>query len=270
MAETGDARWEREELRERLQAWTETPLNVLGIVLLAVIVAEFALDLPPGWRSVLDALNWFIYLVFALDFVVQLALATDKIRYVRRNWIAAISVLLPAFRVLRVLRAVRLLRGLRLVRVLTATNRGTRSMSRMLRGHQFGRVMGLTIAVVFVGAAALVYFEDVAPRAYGDALWWSIAFVTTVGSDFQPATLEGRIVTLLLVVWGLGVFGYITAAVASYFVGKDSGTDAHGATLADLRREITELRVLLATSPQGAGEGQRSADTPPPTGEPAP
>ncbi len=193
---------EREELRERIESWTEVPLNLLGIVLLVALVTEFAADLSAAWRSRLDALNWFIYITFTANFLVQLGLAPDKLAYLRRNWIAAVSVLLPVFRVFRVLRAVRALRGLRLVRVLTATNRGTRSLSCILRGHQFDRVMGLTAAVVLVGAAALVYFEG--RGAYGEALWWSMALVATLGSDFQPEMLEGRVVTLLLIVWVWG------------------------------------------------------------------
>lgn len=230
------------------------------MVLLVALVVEFTANLSPAWRGRLDVLNWFIYTVFTANFLVQLGLAPDKRTYLRRNWIAAISVLLPAFRVIRALRAVRALRGLRLVRVLTATNRGTRSLSRMLRGHQFGRVMGLTAAVVLVGAAALVYFEG--GSAYGEALWWTLALVATVGSGFQPATLEGRVVTLLLIVWGLGVFGYITGAVASYFVGRDAaagagaggGADTTAEELRRLRAEVAELKTILArTGAQGEG-----------------
>ncbi len=251
MSSKADVDNEREELRERIESWTDMPLNLLGVVLLVALVAEFSLNPSPAWRSRLDALNWFIYIVFTANFLVQFGLAPDKRMYLRRNWIAAISVLLPAFRALRALRAVRALRGLRLVRVLTATNRGTRSLSRMLRGHQFGRVMGLTGTVVLVGAAALMYFEGRA--AYGDALWWSMSLVSTVGSDFQPESLEGRVVTLLLIVWGLGVFGYITGAVASYFVGRDEvvGSDDDGGegTTAEelrvLRAEVAELKVML-------------------------
>lgn len=104
---------EREELRERIESWTEVPLNLLGIVLLVALVTEFAADLSAAWRSRLDALNWFIYITFTANFLVQLGLAPDKLAYLRRNWIAAVSVLLPVFRVFRVLRAVRALRGLR-------------------------------------------------------------------------------------------------------------------------------------------------------------
>lgn len=251
---------EREELRQRIAAWTETPLNLLGVMLLGILVVEFATELSPEWSSRLNSINWFIYAVFTAQFFVQLALAAEKLRYLRQNWLAAVSVLLPAFRVFRVLRALRAVRGLRLVRVLTATNRGTRSLGRMLRGHQFGRVLGLTMAVIAVGAAALSYFEASGTSLggeYGDAVWWAIGFVTTIGSDFQPDTLEGRVVTFLLVVWGLGVFGYVTGAVASYFVGKDAG-DGASREIEGLRREVGELRLMLAQALEARQE--RSAE----------
>lgn len=244
---------EREELRGRIAAWMDVPLDLLGVLLLGILVVEFAADLSPAWGARLSTLNWFVYAVFTIHFFVQLALAPSKGLYLRRNWLAAISVVLPALRVLRVLRAVRALRGLRLVRLLTATNRGARSLSRMLRGHDFGRVLGLTVAVVAVGAGALVYFESNGARLgaqYGEALWWAVGFVTTIGTDFQPRTLEGRVVTLLLVVWGLGVFGYITGAVASYFVGQDN-TDSTNAEVQALRREVAELRAMLTQALDG-------------------
>lgn len=245
---------EREELRERLERWTETPLNLLGVALLAIIIVEFSADLSPAWDSALTTANWFIYAVFAISFAVQFALATSKGAYLKHNWVAAISVLMPAFRVLRALRGIRaLVRSLRLVRVLTATNRGTRSVNHILRGHQFGRVLALTGAVVAVGAAALTFFEIEGGgfgSRYGDALWYAVALITTVGSEFQPSTIEGRIVTTLLIVWGLGVFGFITGSVASYFVGQDTAgsTDETGEELRSLRREVAELREMLAES----------------------
>jgi len=253
MAREPGVQEEREELRERIDRWMKVPLDLLGIALIVVVVVEFSADLSPGWESALGVANWFIYAAFTLNFLVQFVLAPLKGQYLKRNWLAAISVLLPALRALRVLSAVRAaVRSLRLVRMLTATNRGTRSLNRMLRGHQFGRVLGLTVAVIAVGAAALAYFETGGGQfgtRYGDALWWATSFVTTIGSDFQPRTLEGRIVATLLVVWGLGVFGFLTGAVASYFVGQDAaGGDVAGGTgeeIRNLRQEVAELKAML-------------------------
>ncbi len=64
--------------------------------------------------------------------------------------------------------------------------------------------------------------------------------LVTIGSDTWPTTPEGRILTLLLAVYGFAVFGYITAAIASHFLGQDRGSDRSSDTL----DETTELRLL--------------------------
>ncbi len=56
---------------------------------------------------------------------------------------------------------------------------------------------------------------------YGSALWWTAMLLTTMGSDYWPRTTEGRLLCLLLAVYAFAVFGYVTAAIAAYFVGKD-------------------------------------------------
>jgi voltage-gated potassium channel len=45
--------------------------------------------------------------------------------------------------------------------------------------------------------------------------------LTTMGSDYWPRTAEGRLLCLLLAVYAFAVFGYVTAAIAAYFVGRD-------------------------------------------------
>ena len=58
--------------------------------------------------------------------------------------------------------------------------------------------------------------------SFGDALWWTSMQLTTRGSEFWPRTAEGRVLCLPLAVYAFAVFGYITAAFASFFVGRDS------------------------------------------------
>lgn len=53
----------------------------------------------------------------------------------------------------------------------------------------------------------------------GDALWWAFVTITTVGyGDLYPVTLEGRLVAVILMTTGVGLFGTFTAFVASWFV----------------------------------------------------
>ena len=84
---------------------------------------------------------------------------------------------------------------------------------------------------------------------YGDALWWTGMLIASLGSDFWPATTEGRVLSLLLTLYGLAVFGYLTAAFASFFIGRDaeepSGPVAGSEDLRALREEIAALRRTL-------------------------
>jgi voltage-gated potassium channel len=74
--------------------------------------------------------------------------------------------------------------------------------------------------------------------------------MTTMGSDYWPQTPEGRVLCLLISMYALAVFGYLTASIASFFIGQDADADdgelAGANELRALRQEIASLRVELA------------------------
>lgn len=243
---------DRLEILRRIEDWLETPLVVLGLVWLAILVAELLM----GERPVLSTAAAFIWIVFIVDFVVRLVLAPRKLVYLRSNWITAIALLLPAFRVLRigrVVRALRAARGVQLARLLTSVNRGMGALSQTMERRGVRYVAALTAVVIFAGAAGMHAFERAAPRegfdSYPEALWWTAMLLTTIGSEHWPATAEGRALALFLSIYALGVLGYITASLASFFVGRDaeshSGEVAGEAALESLRAEIALLRDEL-------------------------
>jgi voltage-gated potassium channel len=86
--------------------------------------------------------------------------------------------------------------------------------------------------------------------SYGHALWWTGMLIASMGTDFWPTTLQCRILSALLALYGLAVFGYITAAFASYFIGRDAerpdGPVAGGLELKALEEELKQLRLALA------------------------
>jgi voltage-gated potassium channel len=94
------------------------------------------------------------------------------------------------------------------------------------RHRGIGYVVLLTLVVTVVGAAGMYRFELDAPGGpgfadYSTALWWTAMLLTTMGSDYWPATAEGRVLCLVLALYAFAVFGYVTAAIAAYFVGRD-------------------------------------------------
>lgn len=255
---------EREELEgelwaflDQLEDWLEGPMIALGFVWLVLVVVELLWGLSP----LLSTITTVIWALFVADFLLRLILAPRKGQYLRRNWLTALSLAVPALRVVRVVRLIRLVRlapaarTLRLVSVVGSMNRGMRALRASLGRHGAGYVMGLTVIVSLVGAAGMLAFEQ-APdgsglRNYGEALWWTVMMITTIGSDYWPVTPEGRTLTLLLSVYGMGVLGFVTATLASFFVGRDvqgaGGVDAAGRrSLEELRQEIARLREDLA------------------------
>ncbi len=247
---------ERNELLQRLEGWLEMPMLVLALVWLVLLVME----LIRGESLLFYSLGIMIWVVFILDFVLKLVLTPDRVVYLRENWLTAISLLIPALRIFRVFRAFRLLRlaragrGLRLVRVVSSLNRGMKALSASLSRRGFGYVIALTVLVTFAGAAGMYAFENEAlggPHSYGASLWWTTMIMTTMGSQYWPQTAEERVLCVFLALYAFGIFGYVTAALATFFVGRDADSiDAElaGANqVALLRNEVIALRDDIRT-----------------------
>lgn len=267
---------ERGQVLEQLEDWLETPMMVLGFVWLALLVVELIWGLSP----MLEIAGTAIWAVFILDFVLRFTLAPRKGDYLQNNWLTAISLALPALRILRIgrvfraLRAARAARGFRLVKIVGSLNRGMKALGRSMGRRGLGYVVVLTLLVTLAGAAGMYAFErEHGLPDYPSALWWTAMIMATLGSEYWPQTAEGRVLCLLLALYAFGVFGYVTASIASFFVGRDAEDPdaevAGAAALEELRREVAALRaelrggMLLApartpTSNQGGSDGGSS------------
>lgn len=243
-----DDRWET--LRE-LELWLERPMIVLSFIWLALFIVELTRGLSP----LLDVLGWVIWGLFIADFALRFALAPAKRAYLATNWLTVLSLLLPALRIfraaraLRVLRAARAVRGVRLVRVVGSLNRGMRALGRSFARRGVGYVVALTLLVTVAGAAGIHAFERDSPGSrvttYGEALWWTAMVMTTMGSDYFPSSPEGRTLCLLLAVFAFAVFGYVTATLATFFIGRDAeAADAEVAGKSSIDALAAEVRAL--------------------------
>jgi len=245
---------ERREILQQLEDWLDLPMMVLGFIWLVL----FLIELIWGLNPLLEAVGIVIWIIFILDFALEFILAPRKATYLKTNWLTVISLILPALRVfriarvLRVLRTARATRGLRLVGVITRTNRGMRSLAASLTRRGFGYVVALTLVITLVGAAGMYAFESNLDNGrglndYGTALWWTAMLMTTLGSDYWPQTAEGRVLCFILALYAFAVFGYLTGAIATFFIGTDAENDeaeiAGAKSIQALHDEIAALRA---------------------------
>ncbi|HWO64986.1 MAG TPA: ion channel, partial [Umezawaea sp.] len=173
-------------------------------------------------------------------------LAVNKPKFIIRHLFDLLAVVLPVVRQLRVLR---------LVTVLNVLNKRLAGKIRQRVGIY---VAGVTLMVGLCASLAVLdaerHQENATITTFGDALWWTLTTISTVGyGDRYPVSWEGRMVAGLLMIGGIALLGVITGTIASWLVEKLSGVEqqlerADEVLLTEvrsLRAELAEMRAEL-------------------------
>ncbi len=225
----------------------------LGLQILQVILrgnAEIA--------TILNRADYFLCAVFLFDFVVTFVRAPRKLRYmVTWGWLDLLSSMpaLDAARWARVARIARIARVLRAVRA-------SRELSQMLfrdRGRSAVFAAALLAFFLVIGSSAAILHFESGPganiRGADDALWWAFTTITTVGyGDRFPTTVAGRVIAVLLMTGGVGLFSALSGALAAWFLApEEKETDKE---LVLLHAEVAALRATIE-------ERMPKPDTPP-------
>lgn len=79
---------------------------------------------------------------------------------------------------------------------------------------------------------------------FGDAIWWAIVTITTVGyGDLYPVTLLGRVIAVVLMLSGIVVIGILTAALASWLV-EEIKADKDSVSNTEIMDEIKKTKGI--------------------------
>jgi len=205
---------------------------VIALLFLAVYAWQVIADLSGTAESITDTILNVTWVVFLVDYVVNLILAKPRWRWFYRHLLDLAIVALPLLRPLRLLRLVTLLRVIQQVA-------GT-----ALRGRVVIYVAGAASLLIFVAALAELDQERNAPGAsivtFPDGLWWAVVTITTVGyGDLYPVTETGRLIATAVMLGGIALIGVVTATLASWIVERVSASE--GLEQAATRRQVTEL-----------------------------
>lgn len=212
----------------RVERLLEGPGTYLAVVFAVALAAELVLNAQGA--TVPAALGWLLVAIwgfFIVQFVLGIVVSPDRLLYLRRNWLTALSLVVPFLRAFRVLRVVGALRATNGLRVIGGFNRAARTLDAALAWTRAGYAAALTATAVLLGSAALLMFEVDAPESritdYGEALWWAAATITTVGAAAEPVTLGGRLVALALMLAGLVLLGYVAGVLSTLLFERRDG-----------------------------------------------
>ena len=243
-------------------------LSVISIINIVLALVIF----DPAVRNVVLIVDTGLCFVFFADFLGRLRAAESKSGYFFRQlgWLDLLGSLpFPGLRIARVFRVARVVRLVRAVGMKTLINKVLHDRA----GSALYTVLILVVIVIQYGSMFELVTNRNAPSANiqtaSDAVWYTIVTITTVGyGDKYPVTNPGRIVGVLIMIVGVGLFGVLTGFLANTFLSPNEnkpeekpaeqpGQDpaslpapaGFGAQLDQLTAEVAELRRLLERLP---------------------
>jgi voltage-gated potassium channel len=246
------------------------PLNT-GYELFILVLTVFslmlmALSLLPLKNAVQQLLLVYqnaLCVIFLIDFAANLRHAPTWRAYVihQRGWLDLMGSLpaLGLFNFSVLLRLARLSRLTRIMRLMHRQNQKQLVEEVLHNRGRYAALVTLLLAFIVLSTASVLVlvFEDAAPDANitsgGDAMWWAIVTITTVGyGDKFPVTAAGRVTGVFVMFAGVGIIGSLAGILSSLILPSPSAptNDSRDAELAEIRGELAALRHLLERQEQ--------------------
>jgi len=234
------------ERAARFDKFFQVPMFVAALLVIPVIVIEQA-HVSHDFKTFGGALNWVIWVAFATELVVMLAVVPNRMGWLRAHPLEAAIVLLTPPLLPASLQALRMFRLLRVLRLTILVKEYRRLFT--TEGVQGAAVIA---AVAAFGGGAI--FSEV-ERGYSvwDGVWWAITTMTTVGyGDLSPHTTAGRLVGVALMFIGIGFVALLTGAIAQRFLSPQIRAEIEEAE-AEVAADVGDIRGELVRELRGIG-----------------
>ncbi|MEX1219606.1 MAG: potassium channel family protein [Solirubrobacterales bacterium] len=202
----------------RAQKLMNTPLMIAAALTLpAVVLSETRESGTLAELAVI--LNWGTWLAFLFQLVVMLVLVPDRLKYLKHHPVDVVIVVLTPPVLPASLQALRMIRLLRLLRLLRLTQISKSVFS--AQGLAYASLMTLVISLI--GGTAFRAFEASNQNlSEWDSVYWAIATMTTLGSQFESTTTGSEIVEILILLTGVTFISMLTGAIANRFLNPGS------------------------------------------------
>jgi voltage-gated potassium channel len=218
-------------------------ISIFSIVIIGIITL---VPISPQDLILIEMLDYIICAIFFVDFLVSLFRAKNKRKYFFTwGWFDLLSSIpgiyfLRYFRFARILRIGRVLRGVRAGKIMASFVMGNRAQSGIVGA------LVMTVLLIFIGSILVLQAEQGIGgniNTAGDALWWAVTTMTTVGyGDKYPLSIEGRVIAAVLMFAGIGLFGVVSGFVASWFIAPNKEEKKESS---ELQKKVDTLQLKM-------------------------
>lgn len=181
-------------------------------------------------------------LYFALDYIICFSLALRKQIFVKTHVLDLLSII-PYNEVLTFLCFLRVGRFARLVKIsclIGLSSKLKHNSNRINRRNGFYFLLSVNSIIILISSAIIARVEH---HNFIDAIWWSVATVSTVGyGESVPKTLVGKVIAVVLMFSGITTLGLLTNSLNNILVRSGRQTERK---LAEFEKELVEQRAIL-------------------------
>ncbi len=192
-----------------LSAWT----YLIDSVAIFIVVEWLLrlLKISPVPEPIINIVDIILIILLAVDFVYRLWVAPSKKFFLKESWMELLS-LIPNITIFRIFRMMRIIRKSRLRNFFLFVHN-------LLKTNSLYYVILVVILLAIINGGLLYRVEGVESiPTVADGVWLAFVTMTTVGyGDFVPITSAGRLISILLMIIGVGFLGVLTGSITAFF-----------------------------------------------------
>lgn len=199
-------------------------LSLMGAIMM---ILELMYKLPISVVETFYYINLIICYIFFMDYIIRLGLSKNKMNFIINNLVDLISII-PVFGISKMIYTLNIGKIIDLKLLIKITKvlilmiliiKFKNKIRESVKINKFNYMLVLTTIIIVLAAVIIALLENM---SFGDAIWWSFVTFTTVGyGDVLLTTNTGRIVAILLMIFGIGFIGVTTSTIAAYIINND-------------------------------------------------
>lgn len=199
-------------------------IGLLSLMVSIMIMLDIIISLPRDVIITFHYISTIVWYIFLLDYIIKLIISKGKVIFTVDNIIDLLSLItidmyiyildvMPGIHIRNLTLIIGILKMMRLTMLLIKFNCKIKNQVKI---NRFFYMLILTSMVIIVSALFISILENM---SFSDALWWSFVTFTTVGyGDVMLRTGIGRIVAVVLMIFGIGFIGITTSTLAVYII----------------------------------------------------